>query len=72
MVPMKDRDQLTERIIGCCFKVHKDLGPGFNEKLYHNALMQLLDQEGIRYQTEKEFTVSYLDKKIGAFTRIWW
>jgi len=64
---MKERDQLTERIIGCCFKVHKDLGPGFNEKIYHNALMQLLDQKGIKYQTEKEFGVFYLDKKIGSF-----
>ena len=54
---MKERDQLTERIIGCCFKVHKDLGPGFNEKIYPNALMQLLDQKGIKYQTEKEFEV---------------
>jgi GxxExxY protein len=64
---MKERDQLTERIIGCCFKAHKDLGPGFNEKIYHNALMQLLDQKGIKYQIEKEFAVSYLDKKIGSF-----
>ena len=64
---MKERDQLTERIIGCCFKVHKDLGPGFNEKIYHNSLMELLDQKGIKYQREKEFTVFYLDKKMGSF-----
>ena len=67
MTPMKERDQLRERIIGCCFKVHKDLGPGFNEKIYHHALMQLLDQKGIKYQTEKEFAVFYLDNKIGSF-----
>ncbi|MEW6374915.1 MAG: GxxExxY protein [Thermodesulfobacteriota bacterium] len=29
------KDKLTERIIGCCFKVHRDLGSGFNEKIYH-------------------------------------
>jgi GxxExxY protein len=64
---MTVKDQLRERIIGCCFKVHKDLGPGFNEKIYHNALMQLLDQKGIKYQTEKEFAVYCLDKQIGSF-----
>ena len=64
---MKDRNQLTERIISCCFKVHKDLGPGFNEKIYHNALMQLFEEKEIKYQTEKEFAVYYLDKKIGSF-----
>ena len=30
---MKQTDPLTEKIIGCCFKVHKALGPGFNEKI---------------------------------------
>ena len=54
---MKDRDPLTERIIGCCFKVHKELGPGFNEKIYHNALKLSFDQEGLRYQAEKELKV---------------
>lgn len=64
---MKDRDQLTERIIGCCFKIHRDLGPGFSEKIYQNALRLLLNQEGLRYQTEKEFEIFYLNKKVGSF-----
>lgn len=64
---MKDRDPITEHIIGCCFKVHRELGPGFNEKIYHNALRLLFDQEGLQYQTEKEFEVFYLDKRVGKF-----
>jgi GxxExxY protein len=64
---MKDRDPLTERIIGCCFKVHGELGPGFNEKIYHNALKLLLEQEELRYQTEKNFEVFYLNKRVGVF-----
>lgn len=61
------KDKLTERIIGCCFKVHRDLGPGFNEKIYHNALKALLDLEGLQFQTEKEFKAFYLNKKVGSF-----
>jgi GxxExxY protein len=64
---MITKDQLTERIIGCCFGVHRQLGPGFNEKIYHNALKLLFDREELRYQTEREFEVFYLDKKIGTF-----
>ncbi len=64
---MKNSDKLTERIIGCCFKVHRELGPGFNEKIYHNALKALFDEEGLHYRTEKEFEVSYLNKKLGSF-----
>jgi GxxExxY protein len=64
---MEENDQLTKRIIGCCFKVHRELGPGYNEKVYHNALKLLFDNEGLRYQSEKEFDVFFLDKKVGNF-----
>ena len=64
---MKDRDPLTERIIAGCFKVHRELGPGFNEKIYHNTLKLVLDYEGLLYQTEKEFRVLYQDKQVGKF-----
>lgn len=64
---MEDKDQLTKRIIGCCFKVHKDLGPGFNEKVYHNALKLLFDKEGLQYESEMEFEVFFLNTKVGNF-----
>ena len=64
---MEEIDSITERIIGCCLEVHKEIGPGFNEKIYHNALKLLLEEKGLRYKTEKEFEVFYLTKKIGSF-----
>jgi GxxExxY protein len=64
---MRQRNNLTQRIIGCCFKVHRELGPGFNERIYHNALTVLFDQEGLQYRTEKEFEVFYLNKGVGSF-----
>ena len=35
---MAIQDPLTELIIGCCFRVANELGPGFLEKVYENAL----------------------------------
>ena len=64
---MQDKDLLTERIIGCCFRVHRELGPGFNERTYHNALRLALKQEGLKYQTEKAFKVSYQGISVGDF-----
>jgi len=64
---MEGENQLTKRIIGCCFKVHKALGPGFNERVYHNALKLLFDKEGLRYESKKEFEVFFLNKKVGSF-----
>jgi len=31
-------DDLTQKIIGCAYKVHNALGTGFLEKVYENAL----------------------------------
>ncbi len=28
---MEEDDSITEGIIGCCFEVHRELGPGFRE-----------------------------------------
>jgi len=64
---MEESHSITKRIIGYCFEVHKEIGPGFNEKIYHNALKLLFDQKGLRYETEKEFEVFYLNKKVGSF-----
>jgi GxxExxY protein len=41
--------------------------PGFNEKVYHNALKLLFDEEGLQYESEKEFEVFFLNKKVGSF-----
>ncbi len=30
--------ELTHAILGCCFEVMQELGPGFLEKIYKNAL----------------------------------
>ena len=43
------------------------MGPGFNERIYHNALRLLFDQNGLKYETEKGFEISYSDRKVGSF-----
>lgn len=37
--PLKE---ITEKIIGAAFKVHNNLGEGFHEKVYENALIEEL------------------------------
>jgi len=42
-----DINHLTGTVIGCAYKVHNTLGPGFLEKVYENALKLELKQRGI-------------------------
>jgi len=62
---IKNRDPLTERIIACAYKVHSELGPGFNEGIYHNALKIALEDQRLKYQTEKNFNVLFRGQDIG-------
>ena len=62
-----ERDALTEKIIGCCFEVHRLLGPGFNEKIYSKALQHQLKIENISFVAEKEFNVVFKEQLVGNF-----
>lgn len=64
---MIDKDKLTEQIIGCCFAVHRELGPGFPEKVYHSAVALALQKAGIAFENEKRYRVSFQDKVVGEF-----
>jgi GxxExxY protein len=62
---IEKRDPLTERIIACAYKVHSELGPGFNENIYRDALKIALEDERLKYLTEKSFNVAFLGRDIG-------
>ena len=55
---------MSERIIACCYRVHSELGPGFNEKVYHTALKLAFEEEGLKYETQKRFEVYYRSNQV--------
>ena len=57
-------DDLIYRVIGCCVAVHKELGPGFLENVYHRALEIELAAQGIPFASEVEIELTYRDKPI--------
>lgn len=56
-------NQLTEKIIGCAFKVSNGLGAGFLEKVYENALVHELRKNGLVAESQRPIKV-YYDKII--------
>ncbi|HPG29524.1 MAG TPA: GxxExxY protein [bacterium] len=57
--------EITGKIIGCFYTVHKKLGPGFLEKAYHNALLIELKKYFDNVESEKIYNVFY-DNEIVA------
>jgi GxxExxY protein len=68
-VPLSELDpaltEVSRKVIGCSIEVHKNLGPGFDEKVYLGALCHELDQLGVRYKAGHAFAVMYKGKKVG-------
>lgn len=57
--------ELSERIIGCCIRVHRELGPGFLEKVYEEALAIELARAGLKFERQKLVIVRYEGIPVG-------
>ena len=58
---------LTERIIGCAYAVHNELGSGFLEKVYENALRIELNAAGLAAEQQHPIPVRYHGQLVGDF-----
>ena len=60
-------DEITDRIIGCCFKVHRILGSGFLEKVYETAFMIELEKCGLKARQQVPMAVNYEGRTVGEY-----
>ena len=60
-------DNLTYRVIGCVYKVHNTLGPGFLEKVYENALKLELKSQGMFVRQQPKLPVYYEGTQVGLY-----
>jgi GxxExxY protein len=56
---------LSEQIIGCCIRVQRELGPGFLEKVYEEALAIELAKAGLNFERQKIVIIHYDGKAVG-------
>jgi GxxExxY protein len=58
--PLTDaEEELVTATMDCGFAVHRELGPGFKEKIYKAALCLELDLRGLKFEREKSIDVNY-------------
>jgi GxxExxY protein len=57
---------LTGDIIGAAIEVHRELGPGFLEKIYENALVLELRKRGLPHIQQWEVPVLYRELPVGT------
>jgi len=58
---------VTEKVIGCAYRVANELGIGFLEKVYENALAYELLKVGVVFKQQASVVVNYGDIVAGEY-----
>ena len=58
---------LTGVIIGCAYAVSNELGSGFLESVYENALLVALEQAGVAARSQQPIAVHFRGRPVGEF-----
>lgn len=63
-------NEISKIVVNCAFKVHKELGPGLMESVYHKCLSYELIKSGLNIETEKTMAVNYYDVVLDSGYRL--
>jgi len=64
---MLKHEALTEKIIGVFYDVYNELGHGFLESVYQEAMQIALVETGFRIERQKAIAVYFRGEKVGVF-----
>ena len=64
--------ELSYKIVGSAMKVHNQLGYGFLEKVYENALMIVLNREGVKAEQQAPIKVYFKDEILENIMQTYW
>ena len=56
----------SRAVIGAAIEVHRHLGPGYQEKVYEDALCVELGLRGMAFELQKPVSVVYKNRKVGS------
>lgn len=60
-------NDIAYQIVGCAIEVHKYLGPGLLESVYHQCFEQELALRNLRYQSQLRIPITYKGKDLGGY-----
>ncbi len=69
MTTKAELDKLTHKILGCAIEVHKALGPGLLESVYHKCLRREFSISELSHSSEFLVPVNYKGQDVDAELR---
>ena len=62
-----EKKKLTEKIIGCAYRVYNRMGFGFLESVYEKCMLIELNKAGLNADSQKPIKVYYDNEIVGDF-----
>ena len=62
-----EKKKLTEKIIGCAYRVYNRMGFGFLESVYEKCMLIELNKAGLNADSQKPIKVYYENEIVGDF-----
>ena len=69
MTQIEENDLRTHAIIGAAMQVHRELGCGFLEPVYQEALALEFERQGVPFTEQMEFAINYRGRRLDASYR---
>ncbi|MEW7987245.1 MAG: GxxExxY protein [Candidatus Thiodiazotropha endolucinida] len=63
----KQREAVSKRVIGCGYEVSNELGAGFFEAVYENALCLEFEHQVLSFERHKHLEVRYKGRVVGHY-----
>jgi GxxExxY protein len=58
---------ITEKILEAAFEIGRELGSGFLESVYKNAMVIALKAKGLKVEAERPVSVMFREQQVGQF-----
>jgi len=59
--------ELSFKIVGIAMEIHNELGHGFLEKVYENAMLLLLNESSIYAESQKSIDIYFRGRNVGHY-----
>lgn len=59
--------EISSAVLKAYYDVYNELGYGFLEKVYHNAMFYELQQQGFQVESQRPIKVYYKEKQVGEY-----
>ncbi len=70
LITQKYINDVSYKIVGCAIEVHKQIGPGLLESVYHSCLIEELKNNDLNVRSQIQIPINFKGKDLGGMLKL--